>query len=125
MNDIDRYLNEMSWAMGGSLSEQQAARDELRAHIEEAVREMRLSGMGDEDVLRRALGDLGEPSVVGRSMRRSRGSIALGAELAQPVGALVLERRRDVHLPGRGLLFALGASAVASAGVGIAFLWPG
>jgi hypothetical protein len=124
MNATDRYLNEVCWAMGGSLSEQQAARDELRLHIEDAVREMQLAGIGAEDGVHRALGELGEASVVGKAMRGSRGSAALSAELAQPVGALVLERRREVHLPGRGLLFALGASAVASAGVGVAFLWP-
>ncbi len=125
MNTTDRYLNEVCWAMGGSLSEQQAARDELRIHIDDAVREMQLAGVGAEVALGRALGDIGDASVVGRAMRTSRGSVALSSQLAQPVGALVLARRRDVHLPGRGLLLALGASAIASAGVGVAFLWPG
>lgn len=125
MNTTDRYLNEVCWAMGGSLSEQQAARDELRIHIDDAVREMQLAGVGAEVALGRALDDLGDASVVGGAMRTSRGSVALSGALAQPTGALVLERRRDVHLPGRGLLLALGASAIASAGVGVAFLWPG
>ncbi|MDP9238177.1 MAG: permease prefix domain 1-containing protein [Chloroflexota bacterium] len=125
MNTTDRYLNEVCWAMGGSLAEQQAARDELRDHIDDAVREMQLEGIDSADALRHALDDLGDASVVGRAMRTSRGSVALSSPLAQPAGALVLERRRDVHVPGRGLLLALGASAIASAAVGVAFLWPG
>ena len=32
--DVDGYLNEVCWAMGGSFAEQQALRDELRAYYE-------------------------------------------------------------------------------------------
>ena len=125
MNATDHYLNEDGWAMGGTLAEQQAARDELRAHIEDETRELALQGIAPEDAIRRALSELGDAEVVGRSLRGSRGGASLRRPLVQPAGAMVLERRRDVHLPARGLVLALGASVVASAAVGIAFVWPG
>lgn len=125
MNATDRYLNEVCWAMGGTLAEQQAARDELRAHIEDETRELGLQGVAPDDAIRRALSELGDAEIVGRSLWGSRGGVSLRRPLVQPAGALVLERRRDVHLPGRGLVLALGASAVASAAVGIVFVWPG
>ena len=34
--DVDGYLNEVCWAMGGSFAEQQALRDELRGLIQAA-----------------------------------------------------------------------------------------
>jgi hypothetical protein len=125
MNPIDRYLNEVSWAMGGTLAEQQAARDELRAHIEDGSRELQLQGVAAEEAVRRALRDLGDAETVGRSMRGARGGASLRRPLVQPAGALILQRRRDVRLPARALVLALGASAVTSAAVGLTYLWPG
>jgi hypothetical protein len=125
MNPIDRYLNEVSWAMGGTLAEQQAARDELRAHIEDGARELQLQGVAAGEAVRRALRDLGDAETVGRSMRGSRGGASLRRPLMQPAGALILQRRRDVRLPGRALVLALGASAITSAAVGLTYLWPG
>jgi hypothetical protein len=124
-NPIDRYLNEVSWAMGGTLAEQQAARDELRAHIEDGARELQLQGMAADEAVRRALRDLGDAETVGRSMRGSRGGTSLRRPLVQPAGALILQRRRDVRLPARALVLALGASAITSAAVGLTYLWPG
>ena len=125
MNPIDRYLNEVSWAMGGTLAEQQAARDELRAHIEDGARELQLQGVAADGAVRQSLGDLGDAETVGRSMRGARGGASLRRPLVQPAGALILQRRRDVHLPARALVLALGASAITSAAVGLTYLWPG
>ena len=125
MNDaVDRYLNEVCWAMGGSFAEQQAARDELRAHLRDAAREMELGGVERCDAERRALAELGDPEQVGRSMRASRGSVALRRPLAQPEGALVLERRTVRHLPPAPMSAALVLAPIAAASLALLFLWP-
>ncbi len=53
---IDRYLNEVCWAMGGRFAEQQCARDELRAHIADALRERELAGAAPHEAVRAVLG---------------------------------------------------------------------
>lgn len=125
MNETERYLNELCWAMGGSLGEQQAARDELRAHIQDETRELELQGASRNEATRRALADLGDPETVGRSMRASLGTAPLRRPLTQPAGALVLERRRDVHLPRRAVALALAASGLTTAAIALTYLWPG
>lgn len=124
MNTIDAYLNEFSWAMGGALAEQQAARDELRAHILEEVRELQLGGMDQRAAIGQALRNLGEPARLGRSMRTSVGRAPLRRPLLQPVGALILERRSDHHLPSARLLLAGAALAVMALAVSIVYVWP-
>lgn len=121
---LDRYLNELSWAMGGSFAEQQAARDELRAHIRDAAREHELAGLTPNEALRTALHDLGDPTDVGRRMRASRGSTPLARPLVQPEGALILQPRRMRHLPPLALLLALAALAASSVGLAVAYAWP-
>lgn len=121
---LDRYLNELSWAMGGSFAEQQAVRDELRAHILDAAREHELAGMTPRDALRAALRDLGAPAALGRRMRVSRGTTPLSRPLVQPEGALVLQPRRMRHLPPLPLLLALAALAASSIGLAVAYAWP-
>ena len=121
---LDRYLNELSWAMGGSFAEQQTARDELRSHILDAAREHELAGMAPEASLRAALGDFGEPAGGGQRMRASRGTAPLSRPLAQPEGALILEARRVRHLPPLPLLLALAALAISSVGLAVAYAWP-
>jgi len=124
MNAIDRYLNEVSWAMGGTFAEQQAARDELRAHIRDEMRELQLEGVDDETALARALADLGDPAILGRTMRSSRGTTALRRALVQPEGALVLERRAVRHLPQPGVLLALAALMTVALVASIIYVWP-
>lgn len=125
MTGVDRYLNEVCWAMGGSLAEQQAARDELRAHIAGQVRDFQRGGMSPDDALVRTLADLGDASAVGAAMRGSRGSGALRRPLVQPVGALVIGWRPTTHLPRPALLAALAAAAAFAAVVPLLYLWPG
>jgi len=125
MNGVDRYLNEVCWAMGGSLAEQQAVRDELRAHILEGARDFELQGVSSADALPRALRDLGDAEAVGRAMRRSRRTVALRRPMPQPEGALLLRRHREVHVPSGGVLFVLTACAAMSALVTFSYLWPG
>lgn len=121
---IDVYLNEMSWAMGGTLAEQQAARDELRAHISESARDHELHGLSPDDALLAAMRDLGTPEDVGRAMRSSRGTAPLRKPLVQPEGALILEPHRVRNTPPFALVVALGALALAAVVVAIAFVWP-
>jgi len=122
---LDRYLNELSWAMGGSFAEQQAARDELRAHLLDAAREHELAGLAPDQALVAALRDLGDPSDLGRDMRASRGTAPLRRPLVQPEGALILEPRRIRHLPPLPLLLALVALAATGLGLAAAYAWPG
>jgi hypothetical protein len=121
---IDGYLNEVSWAMGGSLAEQQAARDELRAHIRDHVRELQLDGVEREAAVEQALADLGDPSALGHSLRASRGTHALRRPLAQPAGALILERRVEHHLPPPRVLLALAALVLMSLAASLVYVWP-
>ena len=121
---IDRYLNELCWAMGGTFAEQQTLRDELRAHISEAIREHELGGLSPDDALMATLRDFGPPSDLGRDMRGSRGKRPLVRPLAQPAGALLLERRSIRHLPPRALILAVAASGVAALAVAITYAWP-
>ncbi len=125
MNDLERYLNQLCWAMGGSLAEQQAARDELRAHIEDDVRELELRGLGRADAMGEALHHLGDPEALGRRMRASRGTPALRRPLLQPEGAVLVSGRRQRHLPAVWLSLALAAAGGAAAFVGLTYLWPG
>jgi len=124
MNDVDGYLNEVCWAMGGALSEQQAVRDELRAHIRDEARELELAGALPADAIARALRDLGDPAQLGRSLRSSRGTTPLRRPLVQPEGALILERRVIRHMPPPSILFALAALALAATLAAAVFVWP-
>jgi hypothetical protein len=110
--------------MGGSLAEQQALRDELRAHIRDAVREQEIGGVGHGEAVRVALRDLGEPERLGRSMRGVRGAAPLKRPLIQPEGALILERRGSVRLPSGALSLAVAALGVALVALGVTYLWP-
>lgn len=124
MNDIDAYLNEVCWAMGGSFAAQQAARDELRAHIRDAARELEFDGMTAEEALHRAIADLGAAEDVGRGLRASRGTAALRRPLVQPLGALILERAHVRRLPAAQIGLALAALLVMSAAIAGVYLWP-
>jgi hypothetical protein len=121
---IDRYLNEVCWAMGGSLTQQQAARDELRPHIIDAVRERELAGAAPTDALRYALDRMGNPAALGRELRASRASGALNRPLIQPEGAIVLVAHRERHLPHPGMVAALALSTAAAVAVALAYAWP-
>jgi hypothetical protein len=123
-NRIDGYLNEVSWAMGGPFSEQQAARDELRAHIRDQVRELELAGIEVDQAVDRALADLGDASILGRSLRESRGTAPLKRPLLQPDGALILERRHTRHAPSPTVLLALAAVVLTAVVVSMIYVWP-
>jgi hypothetical protein len=124
MNRIDGYLNEVTWAMGGDFAQQQTARDELRAHIRDEVRELQLAGLDEDVATQRALHELGDPVALGHSLRASRGSAALRRPLVQPEGALILERRTSYHLPPRRVLLALAAMVLMVVAVSIVYVWP-
>lgn len=124
MSALDAWLDEASFALGGTLAQQQAMRDELRADIEAAAREHELQGCARDEAMARALADMGVAAEVGRAMRASRRG-ALRRPLVQPDGALILERRVAYHLPHRALALALAAGGAAAAVVTLRFLWPG
>ncbi len=121
---IDRYLNEVSFEMGGSFSEQQAVRDELRAHIRENALELELGGADHDDAIIAALDDLGLPEEVGRAMRSSRGTRPLRRPLSQPEGALILERRTIRNLPPVSIAVGIIAGALTVGGLIVAYAWP-
>ena len=122
---IDRYLNEVCWALDGSLAEAQAVRDELRAHILDAAQEAELAGAPHADAVTAALAALGDPATLGRAMRSSRGTAPLRRPLTQPDGALAFGARHHGALPRRALLVALAAAGVMSALVSLLYAWPG
>ena len=112
--------------MGGSMAQQQAARDELRAHILDAVRERELGGVASGDAVAGVLHDLGSPEDVGKRLRASRSTAALRRPLVQPEGALVIGRSAGhQHLPRRALLAALGCAAATAAAMSVLYAWPG
>ena len=122
--DIDGYLNKLCWAMGGSFFEQQAVRDELRAHLRDAARDLVTGGVGASDALAQALRDLGDPGDVGRALRRSRGTQPLRRPIAQPAGSVLLHVDRHRNLPQPRLVLALAALAAMPAVVALAYAWP-
>lgn len=123
--DVDGYLNQVCWAMGGSFSEQQAVRGELRSHLREAARDFVTGGMPAREALTSALHDLGDPAEVGRAMRRSRGTKPLRRPVVQPAGALLLHMDRLRNLPGLRLTLALAALVATPPLVALAYAWPG
>jgi hypothetical protein len=123
--DVGGYLSEVCRAMGGSFAEQQAVRDELRAHLRDAARELVMSGMRAPDAVAKALHDLGGASELGRAMRSSRGTRPLRRPLTQPAGALLLHLDRPRNLPHVRLAVALAALAATPAVVAVAYAWPG
>jgi hypothetical protein len=124
MSEVDRYLNEVTFAMGGPFAEQQAVRDELRAHIDAEVQELTLRGVSGDAAVARALADMGEPASVGRALRASRHTRPLRRPLAQPEGAVLVGHRRPLRLPRAPLLLALAAAGVAYGVLVIVYLWP-
>ena len=123
--DVDAYLNEVCFAMGGSFAEQQAVRDELRAHLREAALDLVMSGMVAADALAQGLDDLGDAQDLGRALRGSRGTRPLRRPIVQPAGALSLHREQARNLPGVRLGVALAALVATPAVVALAFVWPG
>ena len=124
MTPVDAYLNRMSWAMGGSFAEQQAARDEIRAHIREQARDLQVEGATERDALARALIELGDPEQLGRELRRSRGTKPLRRPLMQPEGALILDRTSRRHLPQAQIALAAAALSGLALLIVMLFLWP-
>lgn len=122
--DVDGYLNEVCWAMGGSFSEQQAVRDELRAHLRDAARELVVGGVTAMDAVTRALRELGDAGDLGRTLRPSRGTRPLRRPLMQPDGALLLHVERHRNLPAPRLALALAALAATPVVVALVYAWP-
>jgi hypothetical protein len=123
--DVDGYLNEVCWAMGGAFAEQQTVRDELRAHLRDAARDGVMSGLTPADALTAALRDLGPAAELGKAMRASRGTRPLKRPLTQPAGALRLRSEPDRHLPQLRIVLALAALIATPAVVAVAYAWPG
>jgi hypothetical protein len=88
------------------------------------VHDLRLAGLDEETAIEQALRELGDPGVLGTSLRSSRGTAALRRGLVQPAGALILERRRDRHMPPPGMLLALAAMAAMTVAATIVYVWP-
>ena len=123
--DVDGYLNEVCWAMGGSFAEQQTVRDELRAHLRDAARDLVIGGAAAPEAVARSLRELGDPSVLGGTMRSSRRTRPLQRPLTQPAGAVLLHVDRHRNLPHASLVVALAALAATQAAVALVYAWPG
>lgn len=123
--DVDGYLNQVCWAMGGSFSEQQAVREELRSHLRDAARDLVTSGIAARDALARALDELGDPAGVGRAMRASRGTKPLRRPIVQPAGALLWHLDKPRNLPSRRVTLALAALVATPPLVALVYAWPG
>ena len=123
--DVDGYLNEVCWAMGGAFAEQQAVREELRGHLRDAAREGVMSGATAAEALSSALRDLGPSTDLGTAMRTSRGRRPLQRPLMQPAGALRLRSEPDRHLPQFRLAVALAALVAMPAVIALTYAWPG
>jgi len=124
MNRIDAYLNQLCWAMGGPFAEQQAVRDELRAHIEEQVREGQLAGVAEDEAVAVALRDLGHPEALGRRLRGSLGSRPLRRPIFQPDGAVMVGRPHVRHLPHLPIMLATASLALTALLIAVIYLWP-
>ena len=123
--DVDGYLNQVCWAMGGSFSEQQAVREELRSHLRDAARDLVTAGMPAREALTAALDGLGDPTEVGTAMRGSRGTKPLRRPILQPAGALLLHLDRGRNLPSRRVTLALAALVAMPPLVALVYAWPG
>ena len=124
MSDVDGWMNEVCWAMGGTLAEQQTVRDELRAHIRDAARARELEGLTARDAIDAAVRDLGDATEVGRAMRTSRGSTPLRRTLSQPSGALLLDHRIPRQMPDVRIALAICALIAMGMTVTLLYVWP-
>ena len=61
MDDIERYLDQVCSALGGSKALRLHLREELREHILEAVEKYRADGLEQKPAIQKALQDFGQP----------------------------------------------------------------
>ena len=61
MDDIERYLDQVCSALGGSKALRLHLREELREHIIEAVEKYRADGLEQKPAVQKALEDFGQP----------------------------------------------------------------
>ena len=78
-----------------------------------------------DDRLADLLWELGDPGVLGPTMRSSRGTRPLRRPLTQPAGAVLLHIARHRNLPQARLVVALAAVAATPAAVALVYAWPG
>lgn len=64
MNEIERFLNQACGSVGGTPSLRRHLREELRAHLMEMVQNHVAAGMAQEEAVRKALEEFGQPQEV-------------------------------------------------------------
>jgi hypothetical protein len=61
MDRLDSYLNQICWSIGGPKALREHVRQELRAHLLDAVEQHKTAGLPDEEAVTRAMEEFGRP----------------------------------------------------------------
>ena len=64
MNDIDRYLDQACRSVSGPVTLRRHLRNELKEHLEEAIRDLVASGISPDEATRNAIEGFGEPEMI-------------------------------------------------------------
>lgn len=121
MSLIDRYLDEVMEGLGDRPVDRNRIASEIRSHIQELAAEYQRSGSTPEEALRCALGDMGNPRLVGRALREA---YAPGLHLVPAGQAVPPPPRAGMAASSRALAAGLALLAAWLAGVLGFYLWP-
>ena len=61
MDRLDSYLNQICWSIGGPKALREHVRQELRAHLLDAVEQHKTAGLTDDEAVTRAMEEFGRP----------------------------------------------------------------
>jgi gas vesicle protein len=61
MDRLDSYLNQICWSIGGPKALREHVRQELRAHLLDAVEQHKTAGLTDEEAVTKAMEEFGRP----------------------------------------------------------------
>jgi len=102
---LNRYLSEIGSQLNVDPTTEREILEEVEAHLEEAILELRTSGLGAEDSVSAALESFGDSREVGRMLGRLHGDSACQAVLAASLPVALALTFKWVLLP---LVQALG-----------------
>ena len=61
MDRLDSYLNQICWSIGGPKALREHVRQELRAHLLDAMEQHKTAGLTDEEAVTKAMDEFGRP----------------------------------------------------------------
>ena len=61
MDRLDSYLNQICWSIGGPKALREHVRQELRAHLLDAVEQHKRAGLTDDEAVTKAMEEFGRP----------------------------------------------------------------